>query len=291
MLQVDSLSVAYGGLHALTDVSLTRRRGPVRRHRRTERRRQDDAVQGDLRHGDAAVRAHPVRGPAICWPCRRPQRAAPRHRARAGGPPGVRELTRAREPGDGRIPAGGPRGVAAATSSASSRCSRSSPSAASSSPARCRAASSRCWRSAAAWPRRRSCCCWTSRRWDWRRAVADQIFERIEEIHREDELTILLVEQRVVEALESCDRLRAGDRARRAAGPNADAARRRRGAEGVSWDVRARQWRTTITREGGRRMKARRSEALDRQAIAGARARARSPATGAGAEPRRSRSR
>jgi branched-chain amino acid transport system ATP-binding protein len=36
--------------------------------------------------------------------------------------------------------------------------------------------------------------------------IADQIFERIEEIHREAKITILLVEQRVAEALESCDR-------------------------------------------------------------------------------------
>jgi branched-chain amino acid transport system ATP-binding protein len=35
--------------------------------------------------------------------------------------------------------------------------------------------------------------------------VADQIFERIEEIHRQDKLATLLVEQRVVEALHSCD--------------------------------------------------------------------------------------
>ena len=36
--------------------------------------------------------------------------------------------------------------------------------------------------------------------------VADLIFERIEQIHRDHGVTILLVEQRVVEALESCDR-------------------------------------------------------------------------------------
>jgi branched-chain amino acid transport system ATP-binding protein len=35
--------------------------------------------------------------------------------------------------------------------------------------------------------------------------AADAIFERIEALHREDGLTILLVEQRVVEALDSCD--------------------------------------------------------------------------------------
>ncbi len=35
--------------------------------------------------------------------------------------------------------------------------------------------------------------------------AADAIFERIEALHREDGLTVLLVEQRVVEALDSCD--------------------------------------------------------------------------------------
>ena len=37
-------------------------------------------------------------------------------------------------------------------------------------------------------------------------AVADAIFEGIEQIHRERGLTVLLVEQRVAEAIESCDR-------------------------------------------------------------------------------------
>jgi branched-chain amino acid transport system ATP-binding protein len=37
-------------------------------------------------------------------------------------------------------------------------------------------------------------------------AVTDLIFERISQVHREDGLTILLVEQRVAEALELCDR-------------------------------------------------------------------------------------
>jgi len=37
-------------------------------------------------------------------------------------------------------------------------------------------------------------------------AIADAIFEVIEQIHRERGLAILLVEQRVAEALESCDR-------------------------------------------------------------------------------------
>jgi branched-chain amino acid transport system ATP-binding protein len=37
-------------------------------------------------------------------------------------------------------------------------------------------------------------------------AVVDSIFDRIQLIHREQGLTILLVEQRVAEALELCDR-------------------------------------------------------------------------------------
>jgi branched-chain amino acid transport system ATP-binding protein len=36
-------------------------------------------------------------------------------------------------------------------------------------------------------------------------AVVDLIFERISELHREDGITILLVEQRVAEAVQSCD--------------------------------------------------------------------------------------
>jgi branched-chain amino acid transport system ATP-binding protein len=36
--------------------------------------------------------------------------------------------------------------------------------------------------------------------------IADEIFERIVEIHRERRMTTILVEQRVVEALDSCDR-------------------------------------------------------------------------------------
>jgi branched-chain amino acid transport system ATP-binding protein len=36
--------------------------------------------------------------------------------------------------------------------------------------------------------------------------IVDAIFERIQQIHRDHQLTILLVEQRVAEALESCDR-------------------------------------------------------------------------------------
>ena len=36
-------------------------------------------------------------------------------------------------------------------------------------------------------------------------AIADLIFDRIAALHREDRVTLLLVEQRVAEALEICD--------------------------------------------------------------------------------------
>jgi branched-chain amino acid transport system ATP-binding protein len=36
--------------------------------------------------------------------------------------------------------------------------------------------------------------------------IVDAIFDRVHQIHRQHNLTILLVEQRVAEALESCDR-------------------------------------------------------------------------------------
>jgi branched-chain amino acid transport system ATP-binding protein len=36
--------------------------------------------------------------------------------------------------------------------------------------------------------------------------IAEAIFERIHQIHTQHHVTILLVEQRVVEALETCDR-------------------------------------------------------------------------------------
>lgn len=52
--------------------------------------------------------------------------------------------------------------------------------------------------------------------------VVDMIFERIQDIHRHKKLTILLVEQRVVEALELCDQAYVLDVGRRVAeGPPA----------------------------------------------------------------------
>jgi hypothetical protein len=42
--------------------------------------------------------------------------------------------------------------------------------------------------------------------WSLALAVADLIFERVSQVHREDGLAILLVEQRAAEALELADR-------------------------------------------------------------------------------------
>ena len=68
--------------------------------------------------------------------------------------------------------------------------------------------------------------------------LADLIFSRIEEIHRQTGLTVLLVEQRVAEAL-SVVRLRLRPRIRtsRPRGHARRAARGRAGETGVSWDV------------------------------------------------------
>ena len=88
-------------------------------------------------------------------------------------------------------------------------------------------------------------------------SVADTIFDRISQIHREDGLTILLVEQRVAEALErSRSRLRAGDGPHRARGTVRDPAGRRPGAPLVSRPDRnlAAAATSRITNEGDDRM-------------------------------------
>ena len=70
--------------------------------------------------------------------------------------------------------------------------------------------------------------------------LADLIFSRIEEIHRQTGLTVLLVEQRVAEALGVVRlRLRARVRAPRPGGHARRAARRRAGETGVSWACEA----------------------------------------------------
>ena len=71
--------------------------------RRPQRRRQDHAVQDHLRHRSRpASGTHPLRGRGPAARARRAP-AASRHRARPGRPPGVPIAHRDGEPGDGRV--------------------------------------------------------------------------------------------------------------------------------------------------------------------------------------------
>ena len=80
VLTLDQITMAFGGVVALNDVSFTVHRGPDLRDHRAERRRQDDAVQLRDRRVPAHRRRHHPRQPVA----RRPQ-AAPDHR-RPGSP-------------------------------------------------------------------------------------------------------------------------------------------------------------------------------------------------------------
>src|SRR5712691_1646166 len=76
------------------------RRGPVHRDRRSERRRQDHALQGDLRNRPTAFRERKVRRQGFA--CHSSRGAcSPGNRARSGGAPGLQVPDRAREPRDG----------------------------------------------------------------------------------------------------------------------------------------------------------------------------------------------
>ena len=72
VLEVRNLSVAYGGLRALTDVSLSVAEGQLRHRGWPERRRQIDPVQNHLRHRPAATGRRSRSWARTCSPCRRP---------------------------------------------------------------------------------------------------------------------------------------------------------------------------------------------------------------------------
>ena len=203
MLEVRNLSVAYGGLRALTDVSLTVGEGQFVTVVGPNGAGKSTLVQDHLRHRAAGAGQHQLPAATTCAPCRGGARAS-RHRPCAGRPPGVPTLTvrenlemgaytkagraqwrqtldrihalfpilheRAHQlagtlsGGEQQMLAIG-RGLA----SAPKLLMLDEPS------------------------------------MGLAPAIADMIFERISQIHREDGVTILLVEQRVAEALELSD--------------------------------------------------------------------------------------
>ena len=157
MLKIEGLHAGYSAIPVLNGVSIEVEEGQFVADRRAERRRQDHAVQDDLRHR-AADRGHdPVRDSDLL--SIRP-RAARRISASPMCPEGRQvfpSLTVMENLEMGAYHRGRPARLEAEPRAHLRLAARSSPSAAASSPARCRAASSRCWRSAAGSPRRRSC--------------------------------------------------------------------------------------------------------------------------------------
>ena len=140
------VGVLYGKAQALDDVSIHVGRRRVRFGRRAERRRQDDAVQRDLRPGAVSAATVDWSGAAL-------RGRTPASIARGGivqcpeTPRTVRRHERAGEPRSGR-PASGSgaaRGEAARLAVRPVSDPAIAPDARR--PARCRAASSRCWRS------------------------------------------------------------------------------------------------------------------------------------------------
>ena len=88
MLEIENLSVNYGGLAALRGVSLRVAEGQFVAIVGSQRRRQDDAVQGDLRCRQPGVRHGHFRGPGS--PVDTAARAgASRHRACPRGAAGL----------------------------------------------------------------------------------------------------------------------------------------------------------------------------------------------------------
>ena len=204
MLEVSNLSVAYGGLRALTDVSLTVAEGQfvtvvgpngagkstlfkticgvVARRRARSRSRVEDLLSLSGR----ATRAS-------------------RHRACPGGAAGVQDPDRARKPGDGRLSA---RPAARTGRRTLDRIHTLFPILAERAQQLAGTLSGgeqqmlAIGRGLACAPKLLML---DEPSMGLAPTVADTIFERISQIHREDGVTILLVEQRVAEALELSD--------------------------------------------------------------------------------------
>ena len=204
MLSIESLTVAYGGLKALVDVSVEVGRRPVRRDRRPERRRQDDALQDDLGNRATAFGPHEFDGKDLLA-------VPPAERAHLGiahvpeGRQVFRSLTVLENLEMGahtrRGRAAWRRNLAQILALFPVLAERRDQLAGTLSGGEQQMLS--IGRGLASSPR---VLMLDEPSMGLAPMIADQIFERIEAIHRESGITILLVEQRVAEALESCDR-------------------------------------------------------------------------------------
>ncbi len=216
-MTIEDLRVSYGRVPALHGISLSVEEGEVvalSARTAPASRRRSSAIFGLVRAARGGTIS--VRGPLAR---RRDPGAdrAPRPRARAGGPPHLRDADRRREPHAGRRPraATAPRAAQDLDATlerfpvleAYYRTHR---------PAGSRAASSSSSRSPARSSAGPGCCCSTSRRSGSRRVVIDLVFDALAEL-RDEGVTILLVEQNAARAVEFADRcLRPPHRPRRA---------------------------------------------------------------------------
>ena len=124
--RVSGLVVRYGAIAAVRGVDLDVARGRDRRHRRTERRRQDLAPLGHRRHRPPGCRQRSPSPAGRSTELTLEDVVGARHRAGAGGPAHLREPHRGARTCCSARRSGATRTACAPTSSASSRRSRSS---------------------------------------------------------------------------------------------------------------------------------------------------------------------
>ncbi len=203
MLTIEGLSVSYGGLAALRGVSLNVDEGQfvaIVGPNGAGKTTLFKAVSG---HRDAAWPGCICSRDATSSPCRRPSARASRHRPRPRGTPGLCRDDRPRKPRDGRLFDARPARMATQPRPHPDPVPWPSPSAAASFHCRHavgrRAADAGDRPSPASFLGASACSSSTSRRWVWR--LDDRqtcIFDSIATLHREDKVTLILVEKQRV---------------------------------------------------------------------------------------------